>query len=304
MGELELRGGTWARCGPRLYARGPIPTGAGVTIVGSRDALPEAASFARDLAAAVAERGWIVWSGGARGVDAAAHRGALAAGGRTVGILAGGLDAPHPCENRALFAEILDRGGALLSMQPDGVVPRRHYFVWRDDLLAAFSAATVLVQARANGGGLYTTGTAVRLGRPVHCVTHPPWIDGAEGSTRFLWKHRERAMPVFGIADLLARLEPSMEAWQRFGPARRQLALGGCDEDRGPTLAELLPLDADSEAVLATLGATPIDLDVVCGRAKLPFPRVSAALFALSVHGRAEEVPPGRWCRVLSSAGG
>ena len=112
MALVELHGDKWARPAPPLYLRGRLPERPGVAIVGTREPCPEALSFARRLAKALVGDGWAIWSGGAKGIDLAAHEGALSAGGPTVWVGAGGFDRPYPEKHAALLPRILAAGGA------------------------------------------------------------------------------------------------------------------------------------------------------------------------------------------------
>ncbi len=156
-----------------LRVRGELP-GEGdrvVAVVGSRTAglpgLEEARRIGESLATAGA---WVV-SGGAAGIDAAAHAGAVEAGGRTVVVLGGGLDHLYPAENRGLFARVVETGGGLAAEADDDQRPAIWSFPRRNRIVAALGAATVVVRAGARSGALLTAGHAARLGLPV-------WVAG------------------------------------------------------------------------------------------------------------------------------
>lgn len=140
-----------------------------VSIVGSRSATQYGEYIAGEFAAGVAVAGFAVVSGGAYGIDAAAHRGALAVRGGTFAVLAGGVDVPYPRSNHALFERILDCG-ALVSEAPLGRAPLRHHFLVRNRLIAAWGQATVVVEARVRSGALATASHAALLGRDVLAV--------------------------------------------------------------------------------------------------------------------------------------
>lgn len=160
---------------PGLHVRGTMvePTRA-VAIVGSRAATVEACRAAHALATHAAERGVQVVSGGALGVDGAAHRGALAGGGHTVVVLATGLDIIYPDRHRGLFAAIEAAGGALVTAYPAGTPPRPGHFVRRNEIIAALADVVVVVSASAGSGALYTARAAVRLGRTVAATPGTP----------------------------------------------------------------------------------------------------------------------------------
>jgi DNA processing protein len=150
----------------RLFRRGALPTAdVAVAVVGARAARGHAVALARSIAFDLARAGAVIVSGGAIGVDSAAHRGALDAGGKTVAVLAGGLEAPYPERNRPLFAEIVAAGGALLSAQPPGMPPLRGAFVRRNQMIAGMCDAVVVIEAQPASGSLYTASAALELGR-------------------------------------------------------------------------------------------------------------------------------------------
>jgi DNA processing protein len=159
-----------------LWARGPRPVveavARSVAVVGARAATGYGAYVAAELGYGLADRGWAVVSGGAYGIDAAAHRGALAAEGCTVAVLACGVDTAYPVGNTNLFEEITEKG-LLLSEWPPGTSPRRQRFLVRNRVIAALSAGTVVVEAAARSGALATARRAHDLGRALMAVPGP-----------------------------------------------------------------------------------------------------------------------------------
>jgi len=159
----------------RLYRRGPLPmSDVAVALVGARAARGHAVALARSIAADLARSGAVVVSGGAIGVDSAAHQGALDAGGKTVAVLAGGLEAPYPERNRPLFAEIVSRGGALVSAQPPEMPALRGAFVRRNEMIAGMVDAVVVIEAQPASGSLHTAAAAMRLGRVLGAAPGSP----------------------------------------------------------------------------------------------------------------------------------
>jgi DNA processing protein len=142
-----------------------------VAVVGARAATPYGVQVSTDLAYELAARGWSIVSGGAFGVDAAAHRGALAAGGLTVAVLACGVDHPYPTGNSALFDRIT-ADGLLVSEWPPGTEPLRHRFSIRNRLIAA-AGGTVVVEAAARSGAVQTISRALDLSRPAMVIPGP-----------------------------------------------------------------------------------------------------------------------------------
>lgn len=138
-----------------------------MAIVGSRAASGVGMERAHRLARHLAARGIHVVSGGALGIDGAAHRGALAAGGRTTVVLGGGVDVAYPRRHAALFRQVLERGGSLVGLWPDGTQPRRGTFPQRNPLIAALADAVIVVEADVASGSLSTARAAQELGRVV-----------------------------------------------------------------------------------------------------------------------------------------
>jgi DNA processing protein len=159
-----------------LWARGPLDLAESiarsVAVVGARAATGYGTHVAAELGYGLAAREWTVVSGGAYGVDAAAHRGALAAEGGTVAVLACGVDTAYPVGNTDLFERIAERG-LLLSEWPPGASPRRHRFLVRNRVIAALTAGTVVVEAAARSGALATARRAHDLGRVLMGVPGP-----------------------------------------------------------------------------------------------------------------------------------
>jgi len=159
-----------------LWVRGPENLAAAVqrsvAVVGSRTATAYGDHMTGDLAVGLAERSWTVVSGGAYGIDAAAHRGALAMGGLTVAVLACGVDVTYPRGHDALFARVLDQG-LLVSELPPGCTPTRYRFLKRNRLIAALARGTVVVEAALRSGARSTAREAAELGRHVMAVPGP-----------------------------------------------------------------------------------------------------------------------------------
>lgn len=186
----------WLRGGHRLDDL----TGQAVAIVGARAATQYGHHVAGDLAYRLGTRGWTVVSGGAFGIDAAAHRGALAAGGRTVAVIAGGLDVPYPRGHARLFDRIA-QDGLLVSEWPPGCSPQRHRFLLRNRLIAGLVAGSVVVEAGTRSGAKNTARRTRELGGSVMVVPGPVTSAMSVGSHQLLRESTARL--VTSAADVL-----------------------------------------------------------------------------------------------------
>ncbi|PZS31084.1 MAG: DNA-protecting protein DprA [Pseudonocardiales bacterium] len=174
-----------------------------VGIVGSRAATAYGEHVTADLGYGLAGRGVVVVSGGAYGIDAAAHRGALAAGGPTVIVSAGGLDRPYPTGNSSLFARAAE-SGLVVSESPPGAAPQRHRFLTRNRLIAALSTGTVVVEAARRSGAANTAHHCLTQGRPVMAVPGPVTSPMSAGCHDLLRRENEPALLVTCVDDVLA----------------------------------------------------------------------------------------------------
>jgi DNA processing protein len=159
-----------------LWVRGNPPLRAAVehsvAVVGARAATSYGIHVGTEFGYGLASREWTVVSGGAFGIDAAAHRGALAGRGCTIAVLACGVDRPYPVAHAALFEQILERG-LVVSEWPPGSDPHRHRFLVRNRVIAALTRGTVMVEANARSGARQTLGRAALLGRSIMVVPGP-----------------------------------------------------------------------------------------------------------------------------------
>lgn len=160
-----------------LAVRGAIAEGPSVAIVGARAASRVAMDRAHTFAKHLGSRRIHVVSGGALGVDGAAHRGSLAGAGRTTVVLGSGIDVPYPLRHAGLFEQVVAAGGALVSMFPAGMQPRRSTFVQRNPLIAALADVVIVVEAEVRSGSLSTAHAATKLGRTLAVCPGSPGCD-------------------------------------------------------------------------------------------------------------------------------
>lgn len=189
-----------------LYVRGDwaLLSEAAVAFVGARASTPYGELIARDLVADVSAEGYVIASGGAYGIDGAAHRAALASGGKTVAFLAGGVDRPYPAGHASLLQQIVDAGGALVSEIPPGGTPTKWRFLQRNRLIAAHGLMTVVVEAGMRSGSLNTAAHAERLHRFVGAVPGPLTSAASAGCHRLIKENR--ALLIEGSADILGAI--------------------------------------------------------------------------------------------------
>ena len=142
----------------------------GIAVVGTRNVTENGREIARRLGQFLGENNWVVVSGLALGIDAAAHRGTLDGKGKTIAVLAGGLDKPNPRKNEELAEEILERSGAWVSEHPVGEPPRRQHFVPRNRIQVGLSAGSIIVEAEEKSGSISQANFCVEIGRPLFAV--------------------------------------------------------------------------------------------------------------------------------------
>ncbi|MGN0852175.1 MAG: DNA-processing protein DprA [Kiritimatiellia bacterium] len=266
---------------------------AGVALVGTRRATPYGQLTAERLAADLARRGWAVFSGLARGIDAAAHQGALTAGGVTVGVLGGALDRFFPEENRDLARRMVEQGGAVVSEFPFGRSPDAQTFPQRNRIVAGLARGVVAVECPVHSGTLITCSRAAEQGRAVMAV--PGRID-SRASSGCLHLIREGARLVTGVDDILEELTPLGHAREtpaaRPGPSRSRPA--GRPRVAPEAPAPEVVISADEALVLRAVHEPETSIERVVAETRLPAGRVNALLVALRLKGRVDFLPGNR----------
>lgn len=270
---------------PTLYARGSLRAddALAIAIVGARRATPYGVSVAESLAADLAARGVTIVSGLARGIDTAAHRGALAAGGRTIAVLGHGIDRCYPPENEALAAEI-EVSGALVSQFFPGTVAQPWNFPVRNRTIAGLALGVVVVEAAERSGALITAGAAADFGREVFAVPGRITSETARGPHGLL---RDGATLVRSWSDIVQELPSPWRDAVRDAAAISTVTtdVAAPASDEAAVLRALAVDDAQHiEHVIARCGLTPA--------------RVSAMLVSLELAGYARRLEGQRWVAV------
>lgn len=282
-----------------LWVRGdPDLAGAAArsaAVVGARAATAYGERVAGDLGAGLADRGVTVVSGGAFGVDVAAHRGALAVGGQTVALLAGGIDRPSPAGNLAVLERIVDAGGALVAESPPGTPPSRARFLQRNRVIAGLARATVVVEAAWRSGALSTAARAGELLRPVGAVPGPVTSVASAGCHRLL--RDGAAVCVTDAAEVVELLDPPDAGGEADGRAASGsgsvLEPSGAGRPPGPADRSDSPAARTLDALDRRRARTVAE---VARRSGLGEGEVVAALGLLELAGDATPVA-GRWRR-------
>jgi DNA processing protein len=256
---------------PLLIAKGNVGLldRQAVAIVGARNASAAACRFARGLAHDLGRQDLVVVSGLARGIDSAAHDGALESG--TVGVVAGGVDVFYPPENEERQKALFERGLVLAEMPP-GTEPRARHFPYRNRIIAGMSAGTVVVEAAPRSGSLITARLAAEAGREVMAVPGSPLDPRAQGCNQLI---RDGATLVQNAADVVEELR-GLEPAVRSAPAPYEHAapepLNGSEDALG--------------AIEELLGPSPVPVDEIIRLSGAPSGAVQMALLELDLAGR------------------
>ncbi|WP_186389055.1 MULTISPECIES: DNA-processing protein DprA [unclassified Stappia] len=253
-----------------------LADGATIAMVGARNASLAGQKIASEIAGYLSAAGYTIISGLARGIDAAAHRAALAGG--TAAVLAGGIDIIYPPENRDLYHDIAARG-AIVSEMPFGWKPRARDFPRRNRLISGMALATVLIEAARGSGSLHTARFAAEQNREVFVVPGSPLDPRSEGGNRLI---RDGATLVANGADVLESLGP-----RRIADDIPGLDIEEPDAD-GRRIAPPDVGDSDRSRVLSALGPAPVEVDELIRYTGLSARIVHVILLELELAGRLE----------------
>jgi DNA processing protein len=255
-----------------------------IAIVGARNASAGGCRLAGTLARELGEAGLVVVSGLARGIDAAAHRGALATG--TVAVFAGGLDVVYPSENEVLAAAIADHGLILAELAP-GSQPLARNFPRRNRIVAGLARGTLVVEAAIRSGSLTTARLAGEQGREVMAIPGSPLDSRCRGANRLI---RDGAALVEEAADILEILGPVAVLECRRASAAAAPA-GPLPAPRADSQLSEIPRENTEAAILERLGPAPVPVDELIRQCSFSAPVVRTVLLELELAGRLERHP-------------
>ncbi len=251
-----------------------------IAMVGARNATLNGKRFAKLLAHDLAKAGYVIISGMARGIDGAAHDGALAAGGETVAVLAGGTDNIYPPEHRDLYERIA-ASGAVISEMPPGTQPQAALFPRRNRIISGASRGVVVVEATPKSGSLITARMAADQGREVFAVPGSPLDPRAQGPNGLI---REGATLIQGAADVLASLPSLTRDFLKSPPQTAQAV----------EIPKPISGSAVRRAVEAALSSTPAPVDELVRQCQVSPAVLAEVLLELELAGRLERLPGNR----------
>ena len=286
-----------------LYVKGDVKalSKPALALIGTRRATPYGLDHAFGFARALAEGGWMILSGLALGIDAESHKGALAAGGVTVGVIGSGLDRFYPEENRELAREIVAKGGAVVSEFPFGRAPDTQTFPQRNHVVAALARGVIAIESPLKSGTLITTGIAADLGRTVMAV--PGRVDSrsSQGCLKLI---REGARLVRNARDveeemseLLPRTKLSAPKGGRTSQGTRNAHLDSSaipEAASASTVPPAPPYSVEEALVMRHVDVEGISIDELVRKTKLPVAKVNALCMTLRLKGRLRYFPGNR----------
>jgi DNA processing protein len=263
---------------PFLYVSGRLDRSpVKIAVVGSRNATGYGIMTTKALSANLASLGITIVSGMARGIDTAAHEGALAAGGKTIAVLGSGLEQIYPAENKTLFHRISEGGGAVVSEFPLFTKPEAHNFPIRNRIISGMSLGTVVVEASKKSGSLITARLAAEQNREVFAVP------GSIQSFKSIGTHtliKQGAKLVENAQDIIEELTPMIQYKEKLG-----------HNNRDPNEDILALLTADELQVYDALGPYPIHIDVLARNISVGPGRLSSILLKLELNGLVQQSP-------------
>src|SRR3989449_6704471 len=274
-----------------LYCDGSVEPGdrQAVAIVGSRQATPYGFRITETLAGELSALGFTIVSGFARGIDAAAHRAALAAGGRTIAVLGCGLDVDYPPGHASLHAEIAG-SGAVLTEFVSGTPPLAGHFPRRNRIISGLALGVVVVEAAEDSGSLITARLALEQGREVFAVPGPIDAPTSRGPHGLL---KQGAKLVETVDDIVEELLPQLETMRT--PLSQDFVATGAGKRRSfaPKPPDLSP---EEQVMLRVIGREPRHLDDLTEQSRLSAAEVARILLGLELKALVHQLPGQQYC--------
>ena len=312
---------------PLIYVKGAInpEDQRSIAIVGTRKATHYGKDASQVLAADLARAGITIVSGLARGIDTIAHRATLDANGRTLAVMASGVDWIYPRENKRLSEEIVEAGGALISEHPLGVRPDPRQFPRRNRLMSGMTLGTLIVEAGKGSGAIWTVRHALEQDREVFCIPGSIFSQASTGPNELI---QQGAKLVSNYQDILQELNlnsiysmpvraigappqrkaiparvPTNQMPMSRTPTRETAPAPVSNPAPAPSIAEPAPasaaLDNNEKTLLAQISHEPIHIDVICRGANLPAHVVSSALTIMELNGLVKQIPGMQYVRAV-----
>ena len=265
-------------CPMLLYVRGDLSMeiAKSIAIVGTRKPSRYGLEVARQLSFQLAQQEVIIISGLAQGIDSAAHQGALSASGRTIAVMATGIDSVYPAENKDL-AERITENGAIVTEMPIGAAPLGKNFPRRNRIISGLSLAVLVADAPEKSGAMNTVSHATEQGRDVFAVPHNIFSQSGRGCNALI---QDGAKLVMRVSDVLQELNITHFNSQTVLETER-----------------VQPANDTESLILRQLGADPVHIDVIVRQTNLSTSLVSSSLTLLELKGLAETAGPMQYCR-------
>lgn len=270
---------------PVLYVKGSlIPEDkVALAVVGSRQATVTGRQLTRRMARELGDRGMTIVSGGARGIDTEAHRGALSGKGRTICVLGCGIDVDYPPENRELMG-LISAQGAVVTEFPLGTPPEPNNFPRRNRIISGMSMGVLVMEAAGDSGSLITASYALEQGREVFAVPGSVSVPTSRGTNSLI---KRGAKLVEGSYDILSELFPNMKEYLReFG-----------ELDEQPSEAPRFNLEPDEKTMLDCISIEPMHIDSLVAKSGIAASRALSLLLSLELKGAVRQVSGMRFMR-------
>jgi DNA processing protein len=260
-----------------LYLKGKLEVMPALSIVGSRRPTHWGKDLAYKLAYELTKLGFVIVSGLARGIDTAAHKGALAANGNTIGVLGCGIDVVYPPENKSLFDEIVEKG-AIITEFPCSTPPLAENFPRRNRIISGLTLGTVVVEAGEGSGALITANHALEQGREVFAVPGFPNHPLSRGTNMLI---KEGAKLTEKVDDIIEELESLLQTFSK----REE------KEEVGEIKSEEVKIDKKEELILAQLDKNlPLHIDILAQKVGMSIEEISVILLQLELKGKVKQL--------------